>query len=46
VDWAAYDLPLLKAPWDYFDKMDRFYAWLATLERLGVRLLNPVPRVR
>jgi glutathione synthase/RimK-type ligase-like ATP-grasp enzyme len=46
VDWAGYDLAILKAPWDYFDKIDRFYAWLATLERLGVRLLNPAPRVR
>jgi glutathione synthase/RimK-type ligase-like ATP-grasp enzyme len=46
VHWAGYDLVILKAPWDYFDKIDRFYAWLATLERLGVRLLNPGPRVR
>ncbi len=46
VDWAKYQLAILKAPWDYFDKIDRFYAWLATLERLGVRLLNPAPQVR
>ncbi len=46
VDWAGYPLAILKAPWDYFDKIDRFYAWLDRLERLGVRLLNPAPRVR
>jgi glutathione synthase/RimK-type ligase-like ATP-grasp enzyme len=46
VHWERYQLAILKAPWDYFDKIDRFYAWLATLERLGVRLLNPAPRVR
>lgn len=46
VDWGRYPLAILKAPWDYFEKIDHFYAWLTALERLGVRLLNPAPRVR
>ncbi len=46
VDWSSYDVAILKAPWDYFEKIDHFYAWLTMLERLGVRLLNPAPRVR
>jgi glutathione synthase/RimK-type ligase-like ATP-grasp enzyme len=46
VNWERYQLAILKAPWDYFDKIERFYAWLATLRHLGVRLLNPAPRVR
>ncbi|WP_162052847.1 ATP-grasp domain-containing protein [Pontibacter pamirensis] len=46
VDWSQFDLIVLKSPWDYFDKIDAFYAWLDTLERLQVRVLNPVKIVR
>jgi glutathione synthase/RimK-type ligase-like ATP-grasp enzyme len=46
VNWAGYDLAVLKAPWDYFDKIELFYQWLAKLDGLGVRLLNPAPLVK
>jgi hypothetical protein len=46
VDWQLYDLAILKSPWDYFDKIDQFYAWLAEMERLAVPLLNPSSVVR
>lgn len=46
VDWAKYDLVLLKSPWDYFDKIDAFYTWLNHLEKLQVRVLNPINTVR
>ena len=46
VAWQSYDLAVLKAPWDYFDKFKSFNAWLGRLEQLGVRLLNPVDIVR
>ncbi|WP_266368940.1 ATP-grasp domain-containing protein [Tellurirhabdus rosea] len=46
VRWEAYDLALLKSPWDYFDKIGSFYAWLDTIRAAGVRLLNPVEVVR
>jgi len=46
VDWLSYDVVVLKSPWDYFDRVQEFYAWLDRLETLGVRLLNPVARVR
>ncbi|PRY13139.1 glutathione synthase/RimK-type ligase-like ATP-grasp enzyme [Pontibacter ummariensis] len=46
VDWSQFDLVLLKSPWDYFDKIDAFYAWLDKLEQLNVRVLNPVRTVR
>lgn len=46
VNWAAYDLVVLKSPWDYFDKIDAFYAWLDRLEQLQVRVLNPIQTVR
>ncbi|AKD03414.1 hypothetical protein POKO110462_05545 [Pontibacter korlensis] len=46
VDWAKYELVVLKSPWDYFDKIDTFYAWLDKLEKLQVRVLNPINIVR
>lgn len=46
VDWAAYDVALLKTPWDYHQKIDAFKSWLDRLETLGVRLLNDYATVR
>ena len=46
VDWAAYDVALLKTPWDYHQKIDAFRSWLDRLESLGVRLLNDYATVR
>ena len=46
VDWQQYDLAVLKAPWDYFDKFRQFNAWLGKLEQLQLRVLNPVSVVR
>ncbi|TPE45012.1 hypothetical protein FJM65_06205 [Pontibacter mangrovi] len=46
VNWAAYDVVVLKSPWDYFDKIDQFYTWLNRLEELQVRVLNPIQTVR
>ncbi|MFD3002521.1 RimK family alpha-L-glutamate ligase [Pontibacter toksunensis] len=46
VDWSRFDLIVLKSPWDYFDKIDAFYIWLGELEKLDVRVLNPVDIVR
>jgi len=46
VDWSRFDLIIIKSPWDYFDKIDAFYAWLDKLEQLGCRVLNPVQTLR
>ena len=46
VDWPAYDAVVLKSPWDYFDRIADFYAWLDRLQLLGVKLLNPLEIVR
>lgn len=46
VDWSRFDLIILKSPWDYFDKIAAFYAWLDRLEELNVRVLNPLKTVR
>lgn len=45
-DWRRYDAVLLRSAWDYFQRAKEFFAWLDTLERRGVPLLNPVPLVR
>jgi glutathione synthase/RimK-type ligase-like ATP-grasp enzyme len=46
VDWQAYDLAILKSPWDYFDKIELFYGWLHKMETMGLPLLNPYQIVR
>jgi glutathione synthase/RimK-type ligase-like ATP-grasp enzyme len=46
VDWQGYELVVLKAPWDYFDKFKQYNTWLSKLEQQNVRLLNPVSVVR
>lgn len=42
VDWKAFDLLLIKSPWDYFNKIAEWYTWLDSLEALGAKVLNPV----
>jgi glutathione synthase/RimK-type ligase-like ATP-grasp enzyme len=46
VDWTQYDLAILKSPWDYHEHIGDFLSWLDTLQKLQVRLLNPVEMVR
>lgn len=46
VDWGAFDRVILRNPWDYFERIDEFRAWLDTVERAGVALSNPLPLVR
>lgn len=46
VDWAAFDLAIVKSPWDYFDKIDAFYAWLDKMKETGCQVLNPIQTIR
>ncbi|SNC76403.1 glutathione synthetase, ATP-grasp domain [Hymenobacter gelipurpurascens] len=46
VDWLRYDVVVVKSPWDYFDRIEEFYQWLERMEKLGVRMLNPVKTIR
>lgn len=46
VDWKQYELVVLKAPWDYFDKYERFLQWLDQLEQLKVPMLNSSATIR
>lgn len=42
VDWAGYDLVVLRSPWDYTARRDAFIAWAATVPALA----NPADVVR
>jgi glutathione synthase/RimK-type ligase-like ATP-grasp enzyme len=46
VKWENYDLAILKSPWDYFDLIEDFYAWLNKLQKLNIKLLNPIDIVK
>jgi hypothetical protein len=35
VDWAAFDLAVLRSPWDYAPRRDEFVAWAATVPSLA-----------
>jgi hypothetical protein len=35
VDWAGYDLAVLRSPWDYPSRRDAFVAWAARVPRLA-----------
>lgn len=41
VDWAAFDLVVLRSPWDYTDAVDDFVAWAGSVPRLA----NPAATV-
>ena len=45
VDWARFDLALLRSAWDYTERLPQFLAWV---EHTAARtlLINPVPVVR
>lgn len=46
VNWEEYDIAILKSPWDYFDLIEDFYAWLAMIKQKNIKLLNPVDVVK
>ena len=45
VDWAAFDLALLRSTWDYTQRFTEFLAWADRVAQLTT-LLNPPPVVR
>lgn len=40
VDWTAFDLVLLRSPWDYTQQATEFFAWLGRLEGDAVQVAN------
>ncbi len=45
VDWSAFDVAVLRSPWDYTDRLAEFLAWAERAAR-ATRLLNPFEVVR
>ena len=45
LDWASYDLLVLRSPWDYPERLEEFLAWLARAEA-ATTVLNPPELVR
>lgn len=46
VEWADFDVALLRSCWDYHEDVDAFREWLDDLEATGVTLRNPAHVVR
>jgi hypothetical protein len=46
-DWEAFDLVVVRSPWDYPERLDGFLSWLdAAGSSLGLRLHNPAGVIR
>jgi glutathione synthase/RimK-type ligase-like ATP-grasp enzyme len=45
VDWASFELAVLRSPWDYTWQLDAFLDWAGRVAAL-TRLANPLPVVR
>lgn len=46
VDWSSFDGVVIKSPWDYHNHLNTFLNWLDHLEKLGVKVLNPVEIIK
>ncbi|MFB6456776.1 RimK family alpha-L-glutamate ligase [Chitinophaga sp. Hz27] len=46
VDWGNFDVAVLKSPWDYHNHLTDFSNWLDKLEKLNVKVLNPVEIIK
>jgi len=40
IDWLAYDALVIRSPWDYFERLLEFRAWLDARIASGVRMCN------
>jgi O-ureido-D-serine cyclo-ligase len=45
VDWASFDVALLRSAWDYAERVVEFLAWVQRASKL-THVLNPLPVVR
>ncbi|MGH7467595.1 MAG: ATP-grasp domain-containing protein [Longimicrobiales bacterium] len=46
IDWANFDLIVLRSMWDYHLHGQAFFQWLHHLERVGANVWNPLPLAR
>lgn len=44
--WDKFEYVILRSCWDYHERIDEFYEWLDKLERLRVKVWNPLPSIR
>lgn len=45
VDWATFDLVVLRSPWDYTDRVEEFLAWADRVQAVA-QLVNPADMLR
>jgi glutathione synthase/RimK-type ligase-like ATP-grasp enzyme len=45
IDWASFDIALLRSTWDYAERVSEFLVWVERASKL-THLLNPLPIVR
>jgi O-ureido-D-serine cyclo-ligase len=45
VDWARFDVTLLRSAWDYTERIEEYLAWIERVDALTT-LLNPAPVLR
>lgn len=46
IDWKSFDAAVIKSPWDYHNHLPQFLSWLDTLEKVKVKVLNPVEIIK
>ena len=46
IEWARFELIVLRSMWDYHLHIDSFLHWLERLETSGARVWNPIPLAR
>lgn len=46
IDWSNFDVAIVKSPWDYHNHLNEFLDWLERIDKLGVRVLNPVEIIK
>lgn len=46
VDWADFQVAVIKSPWDYHNHLSDFLSWLMSLEALKVTVLNPIEVIK
>jgi glutathione synthase/RimK-type ligase-like ATP-grasp enzyme len=46
VDWSLFNVLIFRSPWDYFEKQTAFISWLARIEKLGIKTVNPLSIVK
>ena len=45
IGWAAYDLVVVRSPWDYFERLEEFLGWVDHVAEVS-RIVNPATVIR